>query len=95
MPEIARQADVDKIRADIAFAEGSRLTDPNTWLRRLALSHRRYGDAGYLKRMQELGDKVTAPRLEAHARHIFRTDNIAVLTKLPRGATTGPEREVE
>ncbi|MBX9469141.1 MAG: insulinase family protein [Rhizobium sp.] len=95
MPEIARQADVDKIRADIAFAEGSRLTDPNTWLRRLALSHRRYGDAGYLKRMQELGDKVTAPRLEAHARHIFRTDNVAVLIKLPRGATTGPQREVE
>jgi zinc protease len=95
MPEIARQADIDKIRADIAFAEGSRLTDPNTWLRRLALSYRRYGDAGYLRRMQGLADKVTAQRLEAHARHIFRTDNVAVLKKLPLGAATESEREVE
>lgn len=83
MPEIARQADVAKIRADIAFAEGSRLTDPNTWLRRLALSYRRYGDAGYLRRMLGLGDRITTQRLEAHARHIFQTDNLAILTKMP------------
>lgn len=95
MPEIARQADVEKIRLDIAFAEGSRLTDPNTWLRRLALSHRRYGDAGYLRRMQGLGERVTAQRLGAHAKHIFRTENIAVLTKLPLVTAAKPEREVE
>ncbi len=95
MPEIAGQVDVEKIRADIAFAEGSRLSDPNTWLRRLALSYRRYGDAGYLRRMQGLGDKITAQRLAAHANHIFRTENIAVLTKLPLGAAAAQERDVE
>ncbi|MGL3606275.1 insulinase family protein [Rhizobium sp. G187] len=94
MPEIARAADTDKMRADIAFAEGSRLTDPNTWLRRLALSYRRYGDAGYLKRMQGLGEKITPQRLEAHAKHIFRTENVAVLTKLPLAPITG-KTEVE
>lgn len=95
MPEIARGADVAKIRSDIAFAEESRLTDPNTWLRRLALSHRRYGDAGYLRRMQGLGERVTAQRLVAHAKHIFRTENVAVLTKVPLGAGARPERDVE
>lgn len=95
MPEIARQADITKIRADIAFAEETRLTDPNTWLRRLALSYRRYGDAGYLRRMPGLGERITADRLAAHARHIFRTDNVAVLTKLPLGATQAGERELQ
>lgn len=95
MPEIVRQVDVEKIRSDIAFAEGSRLTDPNTWLRRLALSYRRYGDAGYLRRMQSLGDKITAQRLAAHANHIFRTENVAVLTKLPLNATVTQERDVK
>jgi zinc protease len=95
MPEIAREADVAKIRTDIAFAEGSRLTDPNTWLRRLALSYRRYGDAGYLRRMQGLGDRITTQRLEAHANHIFRTENVAVLTKLPLSASMKQERNVE
>jgi zinc protease len=95
MPEIARQSDVAKIRSDIAFAEGARLNDPNTWLRRLALSYRRYGDAGYLRRMQGLGDRITAERLAAHARHIFRTDNVAVLTKLPLDEADAGIREVQ
>ncbi len=78
MPEIAKQADIEKIRSDIAFAEGARLTDPNTWLRRLALSYRRYGDAGYLRRMQGLGERITGQRLAAHAKHIFKSENAAV-----------------
>jgi zinc protease len=95
MPEIARQVDISKIRTDIAFAEDSRLTDPNTWLRRLALSYRRYGDAGYLRRMEGLGERITAQRLAAHAKHIFRTENVAVLTKLPLDAAAARKREVE
>ncbi|MBA4795808.1 MAG: insulinase family protein [Rhizobiales bacterium] len=95
MPEIARQADMEKIRSDIAFAEGARLTDPNTWLRRLALSYRRYGDAGYLRRMQGLGDRITGQRLAAHARHIFKSENVAVLVKRPLGTSAKQERGVE
>lgn len=83
MPSIAAQADVAKLRTDIAFAEANRLQDPNTWLRRLALSYRRYGDAGYLERMNGLGEKVTSSRLEAYAKQVFRTENVAVMTKLP------------
>ncbi|MBB4952375.1 zinc protease [Agrobacterium vitis] len=83
MPTVAGQADIAKLRTDIAFAEASRLQDPNTWLRRLALSYHRYGNAGYLERMNELGEKVTASRLQAYAKQVFRTENVAVMTKLP------------
>jgi zinc protease len=83
MPQIARSVDAARIRADIDFAESGRLEDPNTWLRRLALSYRRYGNAGYLNRMQELPKKLTADLLAAHASSVFGTTNLAVLTRLP------------
>ncbi len=83
MPEKAAGADIARMRADIDFAETGRLNDPNTWLRRLALSYRRYGDAGYLTRMQGLGDKVTANLLRKHAATLFDTTNVAILTLTP------------
>ncbi len=92
MPDLVQQADITKIRSDIAFAEETRLTDPNTWLRRLALSYRRYDDAGYLNRMQGLGERITAQRLAVHASHVFRTENVAVLTKLPQSTPVSTGR---
>lgn len=83
MPEIVRGVDIDRIRADIDFAEGSRLDDPNTWLRRLALSYRRYDNAGYLTRMKGLPGRLTQQVFEAEAASVFKTDNLAVLTRLP------------
>ncbi|NWJ24344.1 insulinase family protein [Rhizobium sp. RM] len=83
MPEIVRGVDIDRIRADINFAEGSRLDDPNTWLRRLALSYRRYDNAGYLTRMKDLPGRLTQQVFEAEAASVFKTDNLAVLTRLP------------
>ncbi len=83
MPEIVRGVDIDRIRADIDFAEGSRLDDPNTLLRRLALSYRRYDNAGYLTRMKDLPGRLTQQVFEAEAASVFKTDNLAVLTRLP------------
>lgn len=79
MPESARLSDAERIRADIRFAEHLRLEDPNTWLRRLALSYRRYGDAGYLQRADMLDDRVTEKLLHSLANGIFNTPNVAVL----------------
>lgn len=79
MPEIARLADVERIREDIRFAESLRLEDSNTWLRRLALSYRRYGNAGYLQRADTLDDQVSGKRLGALARGVFTTQNVAVM----------------
>lgn len=84
MDETVGQADIGRLRQDIIFAESARLDDPNTWLRRLALSYRRYGDAGYLERMGGLAERITAPRLIAHARHVFRTDNLVAVIKGPK-----------
>lgn len=84
MADVARHADVGRLRQDIAFAESARLNDPSTWLRRLALSYRRYDNAGYLERMEGLVARITAPRLAAHARHVFRTNNLVAVIKGPK-----------
>ncbi|MCX8997917.1 insulinase family protein [Rhizobiaceae bacterium BDR2-2] len=89
MPGIARKADVQRLRADIDFAENARLADPNTWLRRLALSYRRYGDAGYLRRMGQLSGQVTGTLLENRATRIFSTQNRTVRIRLPGEPTGG------
>ncbi|MFN7124277.1 MAG: insulinase family protein [Allorhizobium sp.] len=83
MPETALGTNVERLKADIGFAEKARLEDPNTWVRRLALSYRRYGNAGYLDRMDSLGSRISGKMLAAHARHIFETENVAVFTKTP------------
>lgn len=84
MPDTVATADVERIRSDIAFAEQARLQDANTWLRRLALSYLRYGDASYLKRMEGLGEQVTAASLKAAASKVFTLENAAILTSLPK-----------
>lgn len=84
MPETVLAADLERIRSDIAFAEETRLRDPNTWLRRLALSYRRYGDAGYLDRMTGLGAELTADRLAGFAREAFQLDNLSIMVRLPK-----------
>ncbi|KAA3509563.1 insulinase family protein [Agrobacterium rosae] len=84
MPELAFKADVYRLQADIEFAENGRLADPNTWLRRLAVSYLRYGNGGYLNRVNSLGKRLTPSLLASHARAAFRTDNIAVLVQMPK-----------
>ena len=83
MPDIIRDVDVAILRKDIAYAEQQRQTDPATLLRRLALSYQRYGDASYLRRVQALGDKLTADRMSRHARHVFDLTNLVVLIETP------------
>jgi zinc protease len=81
MQQIVRNSDVGRIRADIRFAEDLRLEDPNTWLRRLALSYRRYGNAGYLYRAGNLADRVTDELLEAYAKDVLDTQNVRVFIR--------------
>lgn len=84
MPEVAAGADMERMKADIGFAETARLEDPNTWLRRLSLSYRRYGDARYLARMGHLGDNLTPAQLRQQAGRVFLTNDMAILTELPK-----------
>jgi zinc protease len=74
------------VRADIVFAEHSKQDDPNLWLRRMALSYRRYDDARYLQTMRSIADRLDVQTLQADAVRIFQTDNIATMIRLPRDA---------
>ncbi|QFY62531.1 insulinase family protein (plasmid) [Rhizobium grahamii] len=90
MPGIAAGTDTARIKADIDFAETGRLADPNTWLRRLALSYRRYGDAEYLQRMHGLSRQLTNAVFAAQAKEIFKTSNLALSIASPGGDAQEP-----
>ncbi len=83
MPQNIQAVDFKRLQADIDFAESGRMSDANTWLRRLSLSYRRYGDPTYLTNMPKLSEQLTPIALQTYAEQVFKTDNIAVLTRLP------------
>lgn len=83
MPNNVQDVDIKRLKADIDFAESGRMNDPNTWLRRLSLSYRRYGNPTYLNNMPKLSEQLTPVVLQSYAEQVFKTDNIAVLTQLP------------
>lgn len=73
MPRIVAQADIERLRSDLVVAEEARVDDPNTLLRRLALSYRRYGDAGYLYRVGGLIHRIDSRIMTRHAKTAFDT----------------------
>lgn len=77
---------LDRLREDIRFAESGRLEDPNTWVRRLGLSLRSYGDARYLETMAQLADQLTQDRIEALAQSLIPLDRSLTVIALPRKA---------
>nr|WP_252192878.1 pitrilysin family protein [Rhizobium sp. CSW-27] len=83
MPQMIAGADIERMRADIDAAEQVRKNDPATLLRRLALSYRRYDDAGYLQRVGGLSGTLTAKRLSRQAADIFALNDLAVLVAAP------------
>lgn len=84
LPEVAQRADIARLRDDIHYAEAGRLTDPNTWLRRLALSYRRYNDPRYLSSMTRLGTEMTAELLTQTAREIVDFDGLFTVIGGPK-----------
>lgn len=53
----------NQIREDVNYAEGVRMADSNTWLRRLALSYEAYESPRYLSSFDDLGALVTETSL--------------------------------
>lgn len=72
-----------RIQKDIRFAEGIRLQQTSTWLRRLALSYESYGNPEYLTSMKALDRQVTQDRLSELASKIFPLSNRATFVGLP------------
>ncbi len=85
-PDHIEPVNVNGIREDMIFAERTRLSSTSTWLRRLQLSYRRYGDGRYLDNMLGLPESIDKELLRSEARRIASSENVAVLIRLPRSA---------
>ncbi|MDH5903092.1 insulinase family protein [Vibrio splendidus] len=72
-----------RIQSDIKFAESLRLSDTNTWLRRLALSYEKYQGPAYLQSMQTLDQQVTEQRLAEIVAQIIPLPKQAILIGTP------------
>lgn len=73
-----------RIREDIRFAERLRLSNPNTWLRRLALSYERYQSPDYLQSMQTLDRQVSQEQLSEIVKKIIPFSKQAILVGTPK-----------
>jgi len=71
LPKHIKNADLTRIKEEISLAEQSRLSSPNTWLRRLMLSYRAYDDPRYLTSMHSLTKKITAQNLTQLAMQVY------------------------
>ncbi|MDK9737226.1 insulinase family protein [Vibrio sp. D404a] len=72
-----------RIQGDIQFAESLRLSDTNTWLRRLALSYEKYQGPDYLQSMHTLDQQVTEQRLTEIVAQIIPLPKQAILIGTP------------
>lgn len=72
-----------RIQRDIQFAESLKLSDANTWLRRLVLSYQKYQGPDYLLSMQTLAQQVTEKNLADIVAQIIPLSKQAVLIGTP------------
>lgn len=70
-------------RSSLARQERLRRDDPQTQLRRLVLSDRRWGDPRYLDSQTNLPQALTAPALKRLAAELFDARNLVQLRLLP------------
>ncbi|WP_165313535.1 M16 family metallopeptidase [Vibrio ziniensis] len=59
LDQAIKETDLERLRQDIAYAEANRLQSSTTWLNRLMLSYRAYGDPRYLTSMKSISDQIT------------------------------------
>ncbi|MBF9000928.1 M16 family metallopeptidase [Vibrio nitrifigilis] len=77
------QYNLPQLRSDIDYAERMRLSSPNTWLNRLALSFERYQSPQYLQSMSTLKQHITAARLVQWVQEIFPQPTHQITISLP------------
>lgn len=83
LPEQLSLENYSRIQSDIHFAESLRLSDANTWLRRLALSYQKYHGPDYLLSMKTLEQQVTEQKLAEIVEQIFPLSKQAILIGTP------------
>lgn len=73
----------DQIGDDVHYAERVRLADPNTWLRRLALSYEAYASPRYLNSFDELGVSISKDALSGVIDTLLPMTHQSVFVGLP------------
>lgn len=90
LAQLPRQLDrtqLERLRLQLEKKEQLRRTDPDTQLRRLMLSDRRWSDPRYLSEQQALGAALDLPRLQRLAQRLAAAHNSVHLRVLPAPAT--------
>ncbi len=59
LAQAIQETNLERLQQDIAYAEVNRLQSSTTWLNRLMLSYRAYGDPRYLSSMTSIGNQIT------------------------------------
>lgn len=81
-----KEENYPRIREDIQYAEQQKLSNPTTWLRRLALSYERYQGPDYLLSMMALSRQVNRQQMMALIKEIIPFSKQAVFIGTPKSA---------
>ncbi len=86
MPQLLQQQMITPLQRNIAYAEKQRLTQDSTWLTRLILSERRYGDGRYLANVSQLPERITLQHMQQLAQQILPLEHSIVVMGHPKSA---------
>ncbi len=84
MPENISKTESDNLRRLFVEQEALRRRDPKAWLERLMQSHRKYGDARYLKQLPDLHYSIIQTRLRHTVKLLWASHNTRILINAPK-----------
>lgn len=84
LPENLKEEDIRLAKSQFIKMETTRLTEPETWLRRLILSEEQFGSPQYLTEMQQLSQEIDFEQMKAMAAKIYNQNNQKVFVTIPK-----------
>lgn len=84
LPENIKEEDIRLAKSQFIKTETARLTEPETWLRRLVLSEEQLGNPQYLTEMQQLSEEIDFEQMKSIAAQIYNKDNQKVFVTIPK-----------
>lgn len=84
LPQLMHQNQITPLKRNIAYAEKQRLAQPSTWLTRLILSERRYGDGRYLAHVSQLPERITLDHMQHLAQQLLPLEHSIVVMGYPK-----------
>ncbi len=90
LPSSIEELNLARTKQDIKFAEQNRMQSPTTWLNRLMLSYRAYGDPRYLDSMLTIGEQLNKADLIKLSQQIFSAPNTVQINTLMKKEAVNP-----